>query len=189
MTTQKETPKEWTKRVRLKDGISVLLRPELSTDLEMLWEMFSTLSDESLRFLPKPFPRERVESWIVNMNYDRALPILAVVEEDSEERIVASATLAFSQAEVFKHKAEFGITVHDDYQDRGLGTALTKHMIEISRSKGLKKISLTVVTGNSRAIRVYEKCGFRIEGRLEKDHYNYITGEYGDDYVMALFLP
>lgn len=62
MTTQKETPKEWTKRVRLKDGISVLLRPELSTDLEMLWEMFSTLSDESLRFLPKPFPRERVES-------------------------------------------------------------------------------------------------------------------------------
>ncbi len=177
MTTQKKTLKEWTKRVRLKDGTSILLRPELSTNLEMLWEVFSTLSDESLRFLPKPFPRERVESWIENLNYYRALPILAIVEEGSEERIVGSATLAFSQAEAFKHKAEFGITVHDDYQDRGLGTALKEHIIEIARSKGLKKISLTVVTEKSQAIRVYEKCGFRIEGRLEKDHYNYITGE------------
>ena len=114
---------------------------------------------------------------------------MAIVEEGLEERIVATAALAFSQTEAFKHKAEFGITVHDDYQDRGLGTAMTKHMIEIARSRGLKKISLTVVTENSRAIRVYEKCGFRIEGRLEKDHYNYVTGEYGDDYVMALFLP
>ncbi len=185
---QKETPNEWIKRVKLKDGTSVLFRPELSTDLKMLWEMFSTLSDDSLRFLPKPFPRDRIESWIENLNYDRTLPILAIVKEDSQERIVANATIAFSQTEAFKHKAELGITVHDDYQDRGLGTALTKHMIEIARSKGLKKISLTVVTENSRAIRVYEKCGFRIEGRLEKDHYNYITGEYGDDYIMALFL-
>jgi RimJ/RimL family protein N-acetyltransferase len=188
MANPKGIPEEWTKRVRLKDGTSVLLRPEVPTDLEMLWKMYSTLSDKSLKFLPNPFTRERVESWIENLNYDRVLPILAVVEENSKEKIVAGATLAFSQVEVFKHKAEFGITVHDDYQDRGLGTALTKHMIEIARSKGLKKISLTVVTENSRAIRVYEKCGFRIEGRLEKDHYNYITGEYGDDYIMALFL-
>ena len=65
---------------------------------------------------------------------------------------------------------------------------MTRHMIEIARSKGLKKISLTVVTENRRAIRVYEKCGFKVEGRLEKDHYNYITGDYGDDYIMALLL-
>lgn len=78
--------------------------------------------------------------------------------------------------------------MHDDYQNRGLGTSMTKHMIEIARSKALKKIYLTVVTENRRAIRVYETCGFKIEGKLEKDHYNYMTGEYGDDYIMALLL-
>lgn len=188
MVTTEETPNEWTKRVKLKDGTSILLRPELLTDLEMLWEMFSTLSVDSLMYLPKPITRDRVESWIENLDYDRTLPILAVVKEGSKERIVGSATLAFSTVEAFKHKAEFGITVHDDYQNRGLGTALTRHIVDIARLRGLKKISLTVVTENHRAIRVYEKCGFRMEGRLEKDHYNYITGEYGDDYLMALLL-
>lgn len=78
--------------------------------------------------------------------------------------------------------------MHDDYQNLGLGTTMTRHLIEIARAKGLKKISLTVVTENRRAIRVYEKCGFKVEGRLEKDHYNYVTGDYGDDYIMALLL-
>ena len=39
-----------------------------------------------------------------------------------------------------------------------------------------------------RAIKVYERRGFRIEGRLERNHYNYITGEYGDDYQMTILL-
>ncbi len=189
MTTKESLPEGWTKRLELRGGREVLLRPETAPDLEMIWEMYSTLSEESLRHLPIPFTRERVESWIESLDYDRVLPILAVVKEDDEtERVVAGATLSFSPIQAFRHKAEFGITVHDDYQNLGLGTAMTRHMIEIARVKGLKKISLTVVTENCRAIRVYEKCGFKVEGRLEKDHYNYVTGDYGDDYIMALLL-
>ncbi len=175
--------------VELRGGREVLLRPETASDLEMIWEMYSTLSEESLRYLPIPFTRERVESWIENLDYDRVLPILALIKEgEKTERMVAGATLSFFPIEAFRHKAEFGITVHDDYQNLGLGTAMTRHMIEIARSKRLKKISLTVVTEKHRAIRVYEKCGFKVEGRLERDHYNYVTGDYGDDYVMALQL-
>lgn len=78
--------------------------------------------------------------------------------------------------------------MHNDYQNLGLGTAMTRHMIEIARSKGLKKIYLTVVTENRCAIRVYENCGFKVESSLERDHYNYIAGDYGDDYIMSLQL-
>ena len=49
------------KTVALKDGIPVTLRPEEAGDLEPTWEMFSTLSQETLEFLPIPFNRERVE--------------------------------------------------------------------------------------------------------------------------------
>ena len=113
---------------------------------------------------------------------------MALVQDTSgERRIIAAATLGpFSRREMVRHKAEFGITVHDDYQDRGLGTIMTQHMIEIARMKGLKKISLNVFTNNERAIHVYMKCGFKIEGRLEKEHYK--DGEYGDDYRMAIIL-
>ena len=35
----------------------------------------------------------------------------------------------------FQHKAGFGITVYDDYRNRGQGTMLTKHILDIARQK------------------------------------------------------
>jgi len=181
-----ERPKECEKTVTLDNGTPVLFRPELSTDAEMLWEMFSTLSQESLRFLVLLFTRERIEGWTSNINYDKALPILAVVQQANKTRIAATATLAFPEASAFRHKAEFGITVHDDFQNRGIGTALTRHMLDIAKRKGLRKVSLRVIRENKRAIHMYEKCGFKIEAKLEKEYF--INGRYLDDYVMSVFL-
>jgi putative acetyltransferase len=181
------TPDEWTKEVRLRDGTPILLRPEVEDDVELLWGMYSSLSVESLRFMPSPFTRQLVEGWIKNLDYERVLPMVAL-SEGPPRRIVASATLAFHALEAFRHKAEFGIAVHDDFQGRGLGTALARHMIEIARSRGIVKVTLLVVTVNRRAVDLYRRLGFRIEGRLEREHFNYVTGEYGADYRMALFL-
>jgi putative acetyltransferase len=179
-------PKEWKKEIALKNGQRVFLRPELATDTEMLWEMFSTLSKKSLANLVKPFTRERIKSWTSNIDYDKNLPILALIQEGRKQRIIGSASLSFHSAEAFRHKAELGVTVHDDYQNLGLGTVMVKHLLEIARKKGLKKVYLLVNTDNSRAICVYEKCGFRIEGKLEKEHFR--DGRLGDDYRMAVFL-
>lgn len=179
-------PREFEKNIRLIDGTSVFLRPELSTDIEMLWQMFSTLSRDSLRYLVLPFPRERIEKWTSNINYGKNLTILAVVQEQGKTRVVASASLVFNEADSISHKAKFGITVHDDFQNRGLGTVLTKYMVEIARKKKLSKVSLTVVTENSRAIYVYQKCGFKIEAKLEKE--NLVDGKFYDDYIMSIFL-
>jgi len=178
--------KEYEKTIILRDGTTVLLRPELATDTEMLWEMFSTLSQESLRFLVLPFTRDRIENWTSNINYQKALPILAVVQQAQKKRIVASASLGFSDAHALKHKAEFGITVHDDFQNKGLGTALTKHLLHIARKKGLRKITLKVLSQNKKAIHIYKKCGFKIEAKLRKE--NFVKGRYYDDYIMSLFL-
>lgn len=186
MSSVAEYPREYEKTITLDDGTGVLFRPELSTDTEMLWEMFSTLSQESLRFLVLPFTRERIERWTNNINYDKALPILAVVQQANKTRIVATASLEFSEVPTFKHKAEFGITVHDDFQNKGIGIALTRHILEIAKRKGLRKVSLKVVTENSRAIHVYEKCGFKVEAKLEKE--NFVNGKYYDDYIMSVFL-
>jgi RimJ/RimL family protein N-acetyltransferase len=181
-----EYPIEWEKKVTLKNGQQVFLRPELTTDNEMLWEMFSTLSEASLGNLVLPITRERIESWTSNIDYDKGLPILAAVKEQGRQRIIGSATLSFNSAEALKHKAELGITVHDDYQNMGLGTVMVKHLLDIARKKGLKKIFLLVNTGNSKAIYVYEKCGFQIEAKFRKEHY--YRGQFGDDYRMAIFL-
>ncbi|MFP3951834.1 MAG: GNAT family N-acetyltransferase [Candidatus Bathyarchaeia archaeon] len=179
---------KWSKRIKLSDGTPVLLRPEVETDLEPLWEMFSSLSKETLRYLPIPFTRDRIEGWIENINYNTTLPILGIISHDGVERVIASATLSFSDISAFIHKAEFGITVHDDYQGMGLGTKLTMYMIDIAHKRGLSKIQLDVLVENHRAIYLYQKCGFRVGGKREMDHFNYITGKYGDTYIMGLIL-
>ena len=181
-----EYPKEYEKTVTLDDGTAVFFRPELSTDTEMLWEMFSTLSEKSLRFLVVPFTRERIERWTSNINYEKTLPILALVEQKNKMQIVATASLGFFEPSAFKHKAAFGITVHDDFQNKGIGTALTEHMLEIAKKKRLRKVFLKVLTKNKRAIRVYRKCGFKIEAKLKRE--NVVNGKYCDDYVMSVFL-
>jgi len=152
----------------------------------MLWQMFSTLSETSLRFLVNPFPRERIEHWTSNINCEKALPILAIVEEAGSPRVVGVASLEFYDTLAERHKAEFGITISDSYQNKGLGTALTQHMLAIARKKRLRKVTLNVLVGNKRAIRMYEKCGFKIEAKLLKE--SFIKGRYYDDCVMSTFL-
>jgi putative acetyltransferase len=87
-----------------------------------------------------------------------------------------------------KHIARFGISVHDDYQGRGLGRILASYMIDIARERGIKKVALEVVASNTRAINLYESLGYSVEGRLVMNHWNRILKEYGDEYVMGLLL-
>ena len=179
-------PTEWKTEFTAKNGKKVVFRPEHSTDTEMLWEMFSTLSKESASNLLPPFPRERVENWTSNINYNEVLAIVAVIAEKDRQRIIGSTSLKFNPQETIRHKAELGITVHDDYQNIGIGTALLNHMIDIARMKKLHKVWLHVSTANDRAIRLYKKAGFVVEGKLCKE--SFVNGEYRDEYRMALFL-
>ena len=182
----KSYPKEWRKEITLKNGTLVLLRPEMPTDTEMLWEMFSTLSKASLDNLVEPFTRGRIEGWTSCIDYGKNLPILAMVKEKKGKRVVGTASLSFYSSEANKHKSELGITVHDDYQNLGLGTIMIGHLLDIARKKDLKKVFLLVNTINSRAIHVYEKCGFKIEAKLEKEYS--LRGKLRDDYRMTIFL-
>jgi len=176
------------KTVELKDGTAVTLRLEEESDLELTWDMFSTLSEGTLEFLPIPFNRERIEGWFKDIDFDKHLPILGFVEENGETRVIASATLGFQSMEMYRHRAEFGIIVHDDYLGRGLGTILTRYMIDIARERGIKKIDLMVVAHNERAIRVYKRQGFEVEGHFRMNHFNHILNEYCDEYKMGLVL-
>jgi len=183
-----DSQQNYSKDVTLKDGTKVYLRPSVKEDYENVWKMFSSLSKESLRFLPIRFTSERVGEWFKEMDYEKVLPILGIVRENGEDRVIADSSLEFSKLESRRHRAELGITVHDDYQGRGLGTEIIRHLIDIAKSKRVKKLELLVVANNERAIHLYEKMGFIKEGHLRMNHYSYITKDYGDDIPMAHFL-
>ena len=180
----------WTKpkTIKLKDETRITLRPSKKTDLDPLWTMFNTLSKETLQYLPDPITRERVESWFKEIDYNTALPILSIIKENTGTRVISSASLTFQKG-IYSHKARFGITIHDDYQNRGLGHILTGYMIEVAKERGIKKVELSAVAHNQRAIHLYDKFGFKQEGYTKMDHWNPILERYGDSVHMGRILP
>jgi|WetSurMetagenome_2_1015567.scaffolds.fasta_scaffold12302_3 L-phenylalanine/L-methionine N-acetyltransferase len=179
-------PADWETTFTAKNGKKVRFRPEKASDTDMLWQMFSTLSEESVSYLIPPFTLERIEEWTSNIDYNEVLAVVATVDEQGVQRIIGTSSLRFFAEEVFKHKAEFGLTVHDDYQNLGIGTALLNHMLEFAKKKGLSKVFLVVNTNNLKAVHLYNKAGFEIEGTLREEMH--LDGKIVDHYRMALFL-
>ena len=55
-----------------------------------------------------------------------------------------------------------------------------------ARSRGARKLSLRVLGGNVAARRLYEACGFTVEGVLREEFF--LGGRYVDDVLMACLL-
>jgi len=58
-------------------------------------------------------------------------------------------------------KAELANFLHQAIRDAGIGTSLNRYLIGLGRELGLNRIWLSVEPSNRRAIRSYEKVGFR----------------------------
>ena len=99
-------------------------------------------------------------------------------------RVVGMLGLHLEQNPRRRDCAWFGMSVHDDYQGQGVGSALMAAMLDLADNwLGLRRIELTVYTDNAPAIRLYEKFGFLIEGTGRA--YALRAGSYVDAYFMA----
>lgn len=82
------------------------------------------------------------------------------------------------------HAAEIGMAVRDDWQGKGVGTALLQAAVDMADNwLNVARLELTVFVDNEPAIRLYKKFGFVVEGTLAK--YAFREGEYVDVYVMG----
>jgi ribosomal protein S18 acetylase RimI-like enzyme len=64
-----------------------------------------------------------------------------------------------------RHKATLvGMYVAPEFAGRGIGRALVDALLAQARADGLELVVLTVTEGNARALRLYERCGFRSFG-------------------------
>lgn len=83
-----------------------------------------------------------------------------------------------------RHAAAIGMGVHDEWQGKGVGSALMRAGVEMAdRWLNLTRLELEVYTDNEPAIRLYERFGFEREGTLRQ--YGFRDGRYVDAYMMA----
>lgn len=88
-----------------------------------------------------------------------------------------------------QHVASLGtLATHPDYKGQGIGKQFMHVLIEKLRQDGLKRLDLMAEADNERAIRFYEKLGFKLEGVLKKYFLRADTNDYVDEYLMAKIL-
>ncbi len=75
------------------------------------------------------------------------------------------------------------IAIKKEYQGKGYGKFLLNHLIEKAKKENKKFIFLEVRVSNERAIKFYEKLGFK-RNRILKGYYGY--KEDGYEYVLYL---
>ena len=86
-----------------------------------------------------------------------------------------------------QHTGEFGVSVRKSAWSRGIGSLMIDTLIAWAQAGGVvTKIDLRVRADHTRAIALYSRKGFSIEGTISRA--TRIRGEYFDHHCMGLQL-
>jgi ribosomal protein S18 acetylase RimI-like enzyme len=79
-----------------------------------------------------------------------------------------------------------GLAVDPARQGEGVGAALLDAAIDRARERGVRRLVLRVLSGNTPARHLYESRGFKVEGSVGEAFL--LEGSYVDDLTMGLDL-
>jgi len=81
-----------------------------------------------------------------------------------------------------------GADLHKNYRGRGLAyESYMKFIPYISKELDLHKVSLEVLVTNKRAINLYKKIGFIVEGIKREEVYK--NGKWVGSIIMSILIP
>jgi putative acetyltransferase len=105
------------------------------------------------------------------------------------DRVVGMISLdTFPNKPRRRHAGVIGICVHEEWQGKGVGTALIRAIVDLADHwVNLTRLELEVFADNETAIRLYERFGFQVEGTLRQHAFR--DGQYVDSMVMGRLRP
>jgi RimJ/RimL family protein N-acetyltransferase len=167
-----------------RDGRRWTLRRARPTDGPSLARLFAAVRAEGRWLITSPDAVSQPSEayWISELI--RAAEHLALVAEADGEA-VGNVLVSVDRGVATEHIGVLSIVIADGWRDVGIGSALVAGAQAWARERGLRKLSLGVFPDNTRAIAVYERCGFVREG-LRRRQYR-TGGQFRDEVLMAWF--
>lgn len=102
-----------------------------------------------------------------------------------EGEIVGMLSLAGTQRKRCKHIGEFGISIKKKHWKKKIASLMLNEMISWAKEGDtIKKIDLSVLKKNERAVKLYERLGFKHEGTRSRASFQ--GGNFLDTYLMGL---
>jgi acyl-CoA hydrolase/RimJ/RimL family protein N-acetyltransferase len=166
-------PAELERYDTLRDGTEIFFRPVKPNDEHELSEMLYSLSEKSVqtRYMTytMTFPHKDVQQ-LTNIDYQQDIAIVGVVPGPSgEERIVAIAQYFLDPK---TQAAEVAFIVHDEWQQKGMGTYLLDYITKIARQRGVKHFFAKVLPVNKPMLAIFHNSGFKVNTTFDGEVYN-----------------
>lgn len=132
-----------------------------------------------------PYPSREYWRKRIGQAPDEVYTLVALVGE----RIVGMLTVeTFPNRPRRRHVGRIGISVHSEFQGKGVGTALMAAAVDVADNwLNLTRLELEVYADNAAAIHLYERFGFTYEGTLRQHAFR--NGKYVDSNVMGRLRP
>lgn len=111
--------------------------------------------------------------------------VIKLVACEAEQIVGYAELITHPDAPRHRHVGEINlIIVHAERQGQGVGRMLMAALLDLAANwLQLSRVSLVVWRSNSAAIKLYERCGFQVEGTLRR--FVFREGAYEDAYAMA----
>lgn len=152
-----------TRSERLASGARIRMRPVRITDERLLQEFLYALSDESIyrRFLlhKRSHPREELQA-LVAVDFEKAVAMVA--EDSSTDEIIGVIRYDVDRA---TNLADIAFIVRDDWQGKGVGTAMMRRMIEVGQARGLLGFTADVLITNTPALALFSEAGLHVQAQ------------------------
>jgi GNAT superfamily N-acetyltransferase len=136
-------------------------------------ELFYALSQETIyyRFMSrmKRIPRREVQNFVY-INHRSDVAIVATIPEAHGEDIVAIGRYYLDEK---TNVAEVAFVVRDDWQNKGIGTFLLKHLTTIARRNGISGFTAEVLRENKAMQKVLHKSEGKITSSLKQDVHSF----------------
>ncbi len=106
-----------------------------------------------------------------------------IIETREGEKI---GTISYRSMNAQVRSTNIGMLIGEkDYWEKGYGTDILQTFLRYLFDQwNMNRVELSTWDDNQRAIKLYQKCGFQIEGRLREAFF--VHGKYRDKIVMGI---
>jgi len=166
-------PKELRTTYLLNDGTQINFRPIHPTDEPRMRDLFYKLSEATIyyRFMShqRIVPRRQIQDFVY-IDHRNDVAIVGTLPEAHGEDIIAIGSYYLDPK---TNLAEVAFVVHDNWQNRGVGAFLLRHLIRIARRNGIRGFTAEVLVENKAMQAVINKSNCKIGSRFSGNVHSY----------------
>jgi RimJ/RimL family protein N-acetyltransferase len=159
----------------LPSGQRVEIRALRSTDREGMLTAVARSSTQSLYrrfFTVRRHFSEAETTFFLNLDFVNHVALVAVAEEGAKPFIAGGARYII----IKPGRAEVAFAVVDQFQGRGIGSALLRHLSSLARQAGLQVFEAEVLPENAAMLKVFEKSGLEVTTKRDSHTIHIILG-------------